>query len=279
MKQLTLEFLFHIFGLSAASGIAYNDEQIHLIADNSTYLYHYDMTNTLFTKTPLSQEDYGQENIAKNMKPDFESITQNELNYYIFGSGSTEKRIDLIEVHKLTNEVISTQQLDILYESMKAFAGIDNDNFNIEGAILDGETWYFFNRGNGPKSQNGIFIVTGENIIDNFRLTYFPIKLPKINKVQSSFTDAVKVDEDIYFLAAAEDVASNYKDGEIKGSLIGKINLKKLKLEKTKVISENHKFEGITIYKQNAKEIEFLLCEDPDNDKNQTGIYKLTVNK
>ncbi|MEC4113153.1 DUF6929 family protein [Myroides pelagicus] len=279
MKQFTLELLFHLFGISAASGLVYNEDQIHVITDDSSYFYHHDLTNNLFTKTPLTTYDYGQELIAKSEKPDYEAITYSDEFYYIFGSGSTDKRINLVEVHRLTNEVSNIKELDILYESMKSFANINNDNFNIEGVIYNDDTWYFFNRGNGDLHQNGIFIVTGESIIDNFKITYFPIKLPKINKVQSSFTDAVKVDNYIYFLAAAEDEQSNYKDGEIKGSLIGRINPQKMKVEKTKVISDTHKFEGITLYKNNESEIQFLLCEDPDNPIGQTGIYQLTIKK
>lgn len=277
MKQIALELLFQIFGISAASGLVYNDNQIHLIADNSTNLYHYNIEKELLYKTPLTKEGKGLDNIAKAEKPDYESITTDGINYYIFGSGSKPNRINLVEVNQLTNEVLSENDLDILYDSMKSFANLADEDFNIEGVIYDNELWYFFNRGNGPKAANGIFVVKGENILNDFQITYTPIKLPKIQKVQSSFTDAVKVGEKLYFLAAAEDGQSTYADGEIKGTLLGRIDLKKLKVEKTKVISETHKFEGITLYEQNNASTTFLLCEDPDNEDATTGIYKLTV--
>lgn len=279
MKQLTLELLFQLFGISAASGLIYNDDTIHVISDDSTYLYHYDMNNEVLTKTPLSDYYYGRENINKEIKPDFEAITQTATNYYIFGSGSKQNRIDLVEIHKLTNDVISIQQLDILYESMKSFAQIDDTDFNIEGVIYDEGIWYFFNRGNGPQHKNGIFIVEGESIIDNFRITFIPIKLPKLNKVQTSFTDAIKVDDYFYFLAAAENSNSNYADGNIEGSIIGRIKIKNLKLDKVKTISTSNKFEGITLYKNNNDLLEFLLCEDPDDPNKNTGIYKLSFKK
>lgn len=277
MKQIALELLFQIFGISAASGLVYNDNQIHLIADNSTNFYHYNMEKEQLFKTPLTTEGNGIDNIVKSEKPDYESITTDGINYYIFGSGSKPNRINLVEVNRLTNEVISENDLDILYDSMKSFANLSEEDFNIEGVVFDEEQWYFFNRGNGPKAANGIFVVKGANILNDFQITYTPIKLPKIQKVQSSFTDAVKVGDKLYFLAAAEDGQSTYADGEIKGTLVGRIDLKKLKVEKTKVISETHKFEGITLFDQNQSTTTFLLCEDPDNDDKATGIYKLTL--
>lgn len=277
MKQIALELLFQLLGIGAASGLVYDDNQVHLISDNSTNFYHYNIEQQHLYKTPLSLDNIGEDNIYKAAKPDYEAITSDDVNYYIFGSGSKPNRIKLVEVNKLTNQVISENELDILYASMKSFANLSDEDFNIEGVIYDNELWYFFNRGNGPKAQNGIFVVKGNNILNDFQLTYTPIKLPKLNKVQTSFTDAIKVEDKIYFLAAAEDSNSTYADGEIKGTILGRINTEKLKVEKTLTISNTHKFEGITLYSQEGKNLEFLLCEDPDNDKKEAGIYKLTI--
>lgn len=277
MKQIALELLFHLLGIGAASGLVYEDNQVHIISDNSTYFYHYNIEQQHLYKTSLSSDNLSEENIYKAAKPDYESITTDGVNYYIFGSGSKPNRIKLVEVNRLTNEVISENELDILYDSMKSFANLSDEDFNIEGVIYDNDLWYFFNRGNGPKGANGIFVVKGNNILNDFQITYTPIKLPKLNKVQTSFTDAIKVEDKIYFLAAAEDGKSTYADGEIKGTILGRINTSKLKLEKTLTISNTHKFEGITLYSQEGNNLEFLLCEDPDNDENKSGIYKLSI--
>lgn len=277
MKQIALELLFQLLGIGAASGLVYDDNQVHLISDNSTNFYHYNIEQKHLYKTPLSLDNLGEDNIYKAAKPDYEAITSDDVNYYIFGSGSKPNRIKLVEVNKLTNEVISENELDILYASMKSFANLSDDDFNIEGVIYDNEVWYFFNRGNGPQKANGIFVVKGNNILNDFQITYTPVKLPKLNKVQTSFTDAIKVEDKIYFLAAAEDSNSTYADGEIKGTILGRINTNKLKVEKTLTISETHKFEGLTLYSQEGNNLEFLLCEDPDNDSNQSGIYKLSI--
>ncbi|WP_410880031.1 DUF6929 family protein [Myroides sp. DW712] len=279
MRKLTISFLYHIIGASAASGLYYAEDKLHLIADDSSYLYHYDIPSKQLHKTALTEDYIGEEHMAKAAKPDLESLAFDGVNYYLFGSGSTANRTTLYEIHQLTNEPISQQSLALLYESMKAFAHLDDADFNIEGVVYDKETWYFFNRGNGPKQQNGVFVVTGESILDNFRITYTPMKLPKLDKVQTGFTDAVLVDQDLYFIATAEDSGSTYADGEIKGSIVGKINTKKMKVEKTKTISTDEKFEGITVYKNSPKEVSFFLCTDPDNPELPTSIYQLTIQK
>ena len=52
-----------------------------------------------------------------------------------------------------------------------------------------------------------------------------------------------------------------------------------MKLKKVVTISDTHKFEGLTLYKNSNKTIEFLLCEDQDNDILESQIYKLTLTK
>jgi hypothetical protein len=45
------------------------------------------------------------------------------------------------------------------------------------------------------------------------------------------------------------------------------------------LLSENQKFEGITLYKESENELEFLLCEDDDTEALEAEIYKLTLKK
>jgi hypothetical protein len=60
----------------------------------------------------------------------------------------------------------------------------------------------------------------GKNLTNDFTILS-NIQTAKI-KVRSSFTDAILVDNSIYFLATAEDTESTYDDGEVLGSLIGR---------------------------------------------------------
>ena len=87
------------------------------------------------------------------------------------------------------------------------------------------------------------------------------------------------MEDKIYFLATAEDTTSTYDDGEIFGSIIGRMDSKTFKIEFAQKISDTQKFEGLTLYKKTETEIQFLICEDNDSDVLETNIYQLTLNK
>ncbi len=69
------------------------------------------------------------------------------------------------------------------------------------------------------------------------------------------------MDAKIYFLATAEDTQSTYNDGEVKGSLIGVIDVATMKLEFTQKISDTHKFEGLTLIKIQTKPWSFCYAK------------------
>jgi hypothetical protein len=275
MEKFTLEILFQIIGIGSASGLIYQDNSLFIIGDNSGYLYEYNIDNSDLKKHEIIANPT--ENIAKNQKPDFESITNHNDTLYIFGSGSTDQRNKMVEFDLKSKTKIATNNLTDFYAVMQNFSGIKPEDFNLEGAIFDGENWYLFNRGNGKTNKNAIFTIHAKSLGEEFSLISVDYKLPKIKGVRSSFTDAILVDDKIYFLATAEDTKSTYNDGEILGSFIGQIDLKTMKIDYTKKISSTNKFEGLTLYKKSNNTIEFLLCEDNDTEVLETTIYKLTL--
>jgi hypothetical protein len=281
MQKFTLELLFRIIGIGSASGLFYNNNSLYLISDSSHMLYHYNMEDKTIERTPLVSKDYaGQlENVPKKDKADYEAIAAKGDDLYLFGSGSTENRNLIAHINYKSKEVHPHIDATDLYLVMQEFGNISPEDFNIEAAVNDGEVWYLLNRGNGPKSENGIFTLTGTIDDTAFQIVYNKIKLPKIKKAQAGFTDAVKVGDKLYFIAAAEGGASTYADGDVAGTLIGRINLDKMKVEFTEVISLKNKFEGITFFKEEGKNLEFLLCEDTDKDEKESDIYKIIMKK
>ena len=258
-------------GYGSASGLLYSNNILLAIGDNSSFLYEYNFTNKQLQKHPIVEN--ATENIIKKLKPDFEAITQFENNIYIFGSGSTQNRNIMVQLDARTKKPIATNDLSALYQTMQNFGEIKPDDFNLEGAIYDGTNWYLFNRGNGKNSKNAIFTIGGNNLTDDFSVIYNKIKLPKIKAIETTFTDAVLVNNKIYFLATAEDTQSTYDDGEVVGSIIGSINLESMKVEFTKKITKTAKLEGITVYEKTATSITFLLCEDNDTEVQESNFY------
>ena len=275
MEKFQLSVLFKIIGLGSASGLLYQNNTILAIGDNSSYLYEYQIDSQKLEKYPLTENP--QENILKKLKPDFEAITQFQNNLYLFGSGSTENRNTMLQVDATTKKVIATNNVSDLYLGMQSFGEINPEDFNIEGAIYNGESWFLFNRGNGKSNKNVVFTIDGENLTTEFRIVANNYKLPKIKGVRASFTDAILVNDKIYFLATAENTESTYDDGEVLGSIIGRIDLKTMKIDFTKKITDSIKFEGITLFKKTTKQIEFLLCEDNDTEVLESTIYNLVI--
>lgn len=276
MEKFTLELLFQIIGIGSASGLIYKDNSLLIIGDNSGFLYEYQIDSKELKRHALIENP--SENILKKDKPDFEALTHFEDNVYVFGSGSTEKRNKMVQFNTQNKSTSSTDLTD-LYAVMQSFGEIKPEDFNIEGAIYNGKEWFLLNRGNGKSNNNTLFTIDGKNLTNEFQILSNHYKLPKIKGVRSSFTDAILVDNNIYFLATAEDTESTYDDGEVLGSLIGRINIETMKIDFTKKISDSHKFEGLTLFKNTNEKIEFLLCEDKDSDVLETAIYKLTLDK
>lgn len=277
MHKFTLEILFQIIGIGSASGLIYKDHQLFIIGDNSSYLYEYSIENKALKRHPLTENP--SENIAKKDKPDFEAVTEFDDKLYIFGSGSTEKRNKMVTLDAKSKAIIATTDLSDLYLTMQSFAELPQDDLNIEGAAFNGSEWFFFNRGNGAKGKNIVFTVQGINLTEEFNIIATEFKLPKLKGIRSSFTDAVTVGNKMYFLATAENTNSTYNDGEVLGSIIGCIDLSKMKIDFTKKITDTHKFEGLTLYQETEKEITFLLCEDNDTEELKASVFKVSLKK
>lgn len=272
MEQFTIELLFQIIGIGSASGLIYKNNSLFIISDNSSFLYEYNIPEKELTRIKLFENS--QENIPKKDKFDFESITIKGNKLHLLGSGSTSKREKRITYNLDTNEV-AEKDLSKLYQNLKQTASIADEELNIEGAIFYNEKWYIFQRGNGANSRNGIFKIN--SLKTEFRTEFIKVQLSKINHIETSFTDAIFVDDKIYFLATAEDCNSTYDDGEILGSLIGRMDSQTFEIEFTQKISDTQKFEGLTLYKNTENEIQFLICEDNDSDLLETNIYKLSI--
>ena len=277
MEQFQLSLLLKIIGLGSASGLIYSNNNLTLIGDNSGFLYDYNITTKKLSTHALIEN--AKANIEKKLKPDFEAIAKFENSYYIFGSGSTENRNIMLEVDAVSKKVNAKTDLSYFYESLQSFGNIKEKDFNIEGATFDGQNWYIANRGNGKKTKNIIFTVKGKSLDGEIQIVANKFKLPKLNDVKTSFTDIIKVNNKIYFLAAAEDTDSTFFDGEVMGTIIGCIDIKTMTIDFTHQISKTQKFEGLTVFEQTDDKITFLLCEDNDTTLLESNIYKLTLSK
>ncbi|MES2409837.1 MAG: hypothetical protein V4535_00185 [Bacteroidota bacterium] len=270
MEKFQLIPFLEIEGIGAASGLVCHDNSLFIISDNSTLLYHYNLTGKTYEKIKLFENR--PEVLAKKDKPDFEAITLFENKLYIYGSGSTKKRNTRVTFNPETKE-IKEKDISKIYKRLIESISITDNDLNIEGVIIKDKIIYFFQRGNGLNATNGVFCYDRKSKIVQFKA----ITLAKINGIEATFTDAILIDDTIYFLAAAENTCSTYDDGEVMGSIIGTIDLKKMELLSSIQITNKHKFEGLTFYKKTATQIELLICEDNDTEELSSTIYKLVI--
>ena len=85
MEKFTLEILFQIIGIGSASGLFLNNDSLYIIGDNSGFLYEYNIQNQQLDQHALI--DNPTQNIPKNLKPDFESLTHHNDTLYVFCFG------------------------------------------------------------------------------------------------------------------------------------------------------------------------------------------------
>ena len=278
MENFELSAFLTISGIGAASGMVFKDNQLYIISDNSGFLYQYNLTLNKLYKHPLVPN--ATENTRKKLKSDFESITLNGNNLHIFGSGSTANRNQEI-IFNIQNQSIQEKDATFLYQNIKETVPIADCDLNIEGAFYYQDYLYLFQRGNGGNSKNGIIKINSSDYInDNFnsKIQFQSVQLPKISKIEATFTDAILIEDKVYFLAAAEDTDSTYFDGEVLGSLVGRMDLETMTVDFTIKISDNIKFEGITLFKKTNQSLTFLLCEDNDTENLESIIYELKLN-
>ena len=273
MEKFKLTHQFTINGIVAPSGLLYSQNVLFVISDSSNFLYQYDIAKKLLLKFPLIKE--AKENVSKDLKMDLECITQYGNQIIMLGSGSTSNRNQMFTLD-LSTDTLQSQDLTNLYQNLKSISSLSDDQLNIEGAIYAHQTMLLFQRGNSKNSQNGIFIISN-NQEDGLR--FIPIELPTLDGIETTFTDAILVGDRIYFLACAENTESTYEDGEVLGTVLGIMNAPTFEIIDIHLLSEDQKFEGITLYNETDSELEFLLCEDTDTENSDAKIYKLILKK
>lgn len=283
LQSFILKLFILINGFGASSGIIYDNKQIYVVSDDKGYVYNYDLKRKKQQQFELNTQIPAQD-ITRKDKPDLESIIIHQNTLYALGSGSKENRNDLYIYNLITKE---SKRVDIsgVYSAIQKRFKIDKKDFNIEGFAYHQGYTYLFNRGNGKNKVNAIFKFQGLPHQANLSIiTSSIIDLPLINGNQTTFSDAIIVDNQIIFTATIEANSTVQKDGEVKESIIGLIDLDSYKtynvnVKKYLVIAENKKIEGIALRKTTSNYYHFVICEDNDDDSKEAKIYKLKVSK
>jgi hypothetical protein len=197
----------------------------------------------------------------------------------VLPSGSNLNRNIGVRVKLRGHELLSVKKIDfsILYNHLGKYFS----DLNIEGAAIFDNTLKIFQRGNGASNQNAIIDLNLTSLINDIKnsgviseetvLTIKDYDLGTIEGVPLSFTDACFCDDKIFFLAAAENSASTYNDGEYTGAVLGCIDQLGQVIMRKELLCP-YKPEGLT-FELFENHFNIYVVTDADSTDIESGLY------
>lgn len=274
---------------SASAGCIVNDEW-WIIGDDAPemlVIHPQRPDKTKFVQLPfygkLHKGELHAQRQKKKTKHDIEALSnytdpQGGIHVLAFGSGSKSPQRD-------SGLYFMNQQMHVvdwgpLYEQLRRATGIKLDDWNIEGACHDANgNLYLFNR-----KPSVMIVLSAKDWFRYLEIKAVPemaniktkrFKLPAIEGKKSGFSGAdfdVK-NNSIIFCSSVEITDDSYRDGEILGSFVGKIDLSSLEKIKIHQKIDGIKLESVAINAKNSKEIWGLV----DNDKGGSQLLTLKI--
>ncbi|MBX9852940.1 MAG: hypothetical protein K2X86_14450 [Cytophagaceae bacterium] len=305
IKRVTLE------NLPSASGVEIIDGIIHIIGDDSPYLYCLDHSLKVIDKVELfKSEDFSTGRIPKKIKPDLECMApitiNNNKHIIVMGSGSAKNRDKgfLVKLPNKYNKKYFVQELSLksLYELLESNPEIVGDGkLNLEAAASTDDHLILFNRGN-KAGKNVILYFSMEEfkvyLLENPEMIPFPkiysFELPSIKNVPAGFSGASVMDNKLFFTAAVEDTSDPVLDGEVLGSLVGWVDMQRLdfvrggnrealsEVKDSAIIEENGeiylgKVESITLFEKDS-DTKYIAIAITDDDMGGSELLMLEIN-
>lgn len=227
-------------GIKAASGLVKIENTFYVIADDEVSLADFKFEGETKARYLKLLEKQLPRDAAerKKLKPDWESLIQLSLaqdqNILLaVPSGSTENRMTGAFVrldkagHIDGNYNPATVDFSEIYKELKTKL----TELNIEGVCVLNGRLKLFQRGNGAEGKNAIIdidlagfcsdLANAVSIKAQHILAVTEYNLGHLDGHKLDFTDACAVNDQIWFLAVAEESQSTYEDGQYYGAIIG----------------------------------------------------------
>jgi hypothetical protein len=156
-------------------------------------------------------------------------------------------------------------------------------NLNIEGAVVVGSHLKLFQRGNGRAGKNAMIDISLEGLFEELKSSrelseqriqaISILELGELHGTPLGFTDAaVVMDNEIAFLAVAEQTDSTYTDGQYVGAMLGYLNSEG-RLGKIVELNCPQKPEGIWLSSDSGCR-EFFVVTDADDRSQPSLLYR-----
>ena len=267
--------------VSAASGCLFSKELLCVVADDEHELYLFDVQGNRKGSVLLFPERLPEEKAErKKAKADLEALCQiSKGKLLAIGSGSKPNpcRGALIDTSSWESTEVDISQL---YQALS----VRISDLNIEGAAVVGQNVYLGQRGNGKHGLNALIQLKKSSVLQDLENgvvsaqgveRIIPLELGRIDGVLFTLTDlSPSLDGGLWFTAAAEDTDDPYLDGEVKGALVGRMDLNGTILWQCSV-SPLVKLEGICL---GPDGLLYLVC-DADDPSIPSPLFRLRDNE
>lgn len=267
--------------VAAASGLACLGSRLYVVADDELHLATFRLGGVepgrlvkLYAgELPSAAAE------RKRRKPDLEALTTlpgGGARLLAVPSGSRPARrcgalLDVSSKPQAGDESrVRPIDFSALYERLAA----ELSDLNIEGACVVGDALWLLQRACSPNSVNAVIqldgrlverrLGTGALTADTLR-TIIPCELGALSGVALGFTDATPLpDGTVLYAAAAEATDNAYDDGEVLGSVLGRLDAAGRPVGTPLAVDRPIKIEGLTQCEAGSTALAVTDADDPD---------------
>lgn len=281
--------------VASASGVVARGDFVYVIGDDLLDLAVFRLSseepgrlvNALRGGVPESQDERQKEKAdleALTALPPFDGAPNGVL--FGLGSGSGPKRNRGFVWAFASDGGLDGEPTEIDLTPVYDLLREDVPELNVEGAAVVGERLWLLHRGNHRDSRSVIAelslpdvmdSITGDRRVDPHELAALrAYDLGDLDGVELGFSDATTVASDmLVFTASAEAQGHDGPDGEIRGSVVGTIDLDG-HVQRLRTIDSRYKVEGVDA-RVDTGVADFLFVCDQDEDEAASPLLSATM--
>lgn len=274
--------------VSAASGLIYQDNRFWVVSDDEFYLFRFQNREDslqaiqVLALPPQSQGD------LKKIKPDFEAIAPilpDDLGarggLLLWPSLSKERRMKAVFIaFNEEGAVVQRQEFDLsrLAQGLRKKTGA----LNIEGLVITPSQVLLFQRGNDPRSDNGVFAFDRKSFFKQLQTSewvggfhFSKINLGSVQGLPITFSDAALTSVGIFVLGTVENSPSAIEDGRYEPTRLFLLNRKGI--FELGTFDQLAKLEGLSVI-ENLEYFDLFLTDDSDSNQ-PSRLYRTQIRR
>ncbi|MCC6623046.1 MAG: hypothetical protein IT385_17440 [Deltaproteobacteria bacterium] len=288
----------------AASGIGWVGDRLAVIQDDASYLALVDPKTARARSIALPHEVDGRRRFESALgnkadKLDLEALVtwSDDAGAHVlaFGSGSTPARERWAHVVVPPSGAPTMRLVDAapLYRDLRERSAFAGSELNVEGAVIVGDRLRMVQRGNGANLDDLVVVdaTIDLDLADVRRWlagagpaprpdpkTIVSYLLGELDGVRLTFTDATAIDDEVWFLACAEDSPNTYDDGRVVGSILGRLDRDGRIAERRRLVdAEGRPLEAKTEGLVGAGPGRFWVVVDMDDPERPAELWEVVV--